>query len=324
MKEIALRHVAKIPPPPKGFKFVSVSVSLQGAAQLLYIETKAESLVHRQTESDGFAVFPVPDMGAAFRYRLVTTGGENSREIDFPPFEFAFPMVDVFADGSAAIVGSRCRWRSKDDYDVNGMIVDRATGQEIRFLAGDGVQDIGVDGSDRLWISYFDEGVYGNFGWGNLDPNGERTPAPVGASGLNCFDRRGDIVWQHDQEQQFIDDCYALNVTRDVTHFYFYSDFDLGHVSSDFTALYRKTDIRGAHAFAISPDRVLFSGQYDDPPDRVYLLSLQGDESAKSRTGRLLLPAGKIPKDVTLIGRGSSLHLFTRKDWYRVTLEEIE
>lgn len=324
MKEIPLQRVAGIPSPPKGFKFVSVSVSLSGMAQFLYIEAKAENLVHRQTKSDGFAVFPVPDMGKSFRYKLVLTDGQGSSEIDFPPFEFAFPKVDVLADGSAVIVGSRCRWRSKDDYDVNAMVFDCATGQEIRFLAGDGVQDIGVDGQDRIWISYFDEGIFGNFGWGDLDRNGERTSDPVGGSGLNCFDRRGEMIWRHDQEQRFIDDCYALNVTRDETHFYFYSDFDLGHVSRDFTTFYRKTDISGAHAFAISPDRVLFSGQYDDPPDRVYLLSLQGSDIGKPEKGRLFLPRGKIPKQATLIGRGSTLHIFTKRDWYKVSLEEIE
>ena len=180
MRKIELQHVSKIPPPPEGYDFVSASVSLKGEALFLYIEKKARSLVHRQTEDDGFAIFPVPDMGAAFRYKLVLKDGEFSREFDLPPFEFAFPNVDVFADGSVVIVGSRCQWRSKDDYDVNAMIVDMETGQQTRFLAGDGVQDIGVDGQDRIWISYFDEGVYGNFGWGSLDSKGLRTPDPVG------------------------------------------------------------------------------------------------------------------------------------------------
>ena len=38
-----------------------------------------------------------------------------------------------------------------------------------------------VDSLGRIWVSYADEGVYGNFGWG------QPGPPPVGAAGLVCF-----------------------------------------------------------------------------------------------------------------------------------------
>ena len=68
---------------------------------------------------------------------------------------------------------------------------------------------------------------------------------------------------------------------------------------------------------------VLVRGQYRDPVDKVYFLSLDESKGTKSEKCQLLLPNGKIPKDGTLIGRGSTLHLFTKREWYKVDLENV-
>lgn len=193
----------------------------------------------------------------------------------------------------------------------------------MRFCAGDGIQDIGVDGQDRIWISYFDEGVLGNFGWSTLDADGKTGPAPIGNAGLNCFDKTGAVIWQHDQKDRFIVDCYALNVTERATYFYFYTDFDLGRVSDEFRREYREVDVSGSSSFAVSSDAVLFTGQYDDPPSAVYLLPLERPKPLKPKMKKLVLPDGQEVTGGTLIGRGSSLHLFTESDWYRVSLESL-
>jgi len=85
-------------------------------------------------------------------------------------------------------------------YDEDGLLVRE-------FLLGDGIQDVQATEDGKIWVSYFDEGVYGNFGWGN--PGG---PSPIGASGLIRFDRAGAIEWEFDPPANVepIDDCYAL------------------------------------------------------------------------------------------------------------------
>ena len=70
----------------------------------------------------------------------------------------------------------------------------------------------------RIWISYFDEGVFGN--------------TRLGQSGLVCLDDRGgcdfDFATLVSDEVPSIDDCYAMNVcsNREVRLCY-YTDFPL-------------------------------------------------------------------------------------------------
>ncbi|MFI7578403.1 hypothetical protein [Micromonospora sp. NPDC049497] len=59
----------------------------------------------------------------------------------------------------------------------------------------------------KLWVGYFDEGVYGNFGWGGPGP------APIGATGIARFTETLHPEWHFPTDDLSpIDDCYALNV----------------------------------------------------------------------------------------------------------------
>ena len=71
---------------------------------------------------------------------------------------------------------------------------------------------------NKIWTSYFDEGVYGNYGW----------EVPIGRNGLRAWDSNGNEMYQYpnsEQNKYFIDDCYALNIVADEeVWFYFYLD----------------------------------------------------------------------------------------------------
>jgi hypothetical protein len=63
---------------------------------------------------------------------------------------------------------------------------------------GDGVARVRVARSGHVWVGYFDEGVYGNYGWGG----GGGGPAPLGAPGLVRFspDLEPDLArFDHDR-----------------------------------------------------------------------------------------------------------------------------
>lgn len=83
---------------------------------------------------------------------------------------------------------------------------------------GDAIADLQTLPDGRIWVSYFDEGVYGT---------------GISTEGLVCFDRSGKPIFrfrEHAQKSKLphIDDCYALNVAMngDVWVNY-YSDFPL-------------------------------------------------------------------------------------------------
>ncbi len=89
-----------------------------------------------------------------------------------------------------------------------------------RFLVGDGIQNVQTTAGGLIWTSFFDEGVFGNYGW-------ER---PVGESGLIAWDRSGIRVFTNSEAD--IADCYALNVVSDEeVWFYYYTDFKLCRLS---------------------------------------------------------------------------------------------
>ena len=78
-------------------------------------------------------------------------------------------------------------------------------------MLGDGIGQVAATSDGDVWAGYFDEGVYGNYGWG--DPGGE---APVGACGLVRFTPDLQLDWRFPSHVQqpwgAISDCYALNV----------------------------------------------------------------------------------------------------------------
>jgi hypothetical protein len=73
---------------------------------------------------------------------------------------------------------------------------------------GDGIEHVAIDAEDRVWVGWFDEGMFGNDGW--------RVPGqewPPSSNGVACFATDGALlplpVWP--AEAGTIADCYALN-----------------------------------------------------------------------------------------------------------------
>jgi hypothetical protein len=178
---------------------------------------------------------------------------------------------------------------------------------------GDGINSTYVDAVGRIWVAYSDEGIFGNFGWGRPGPT------PIGSAGLVCFSELGEKVWEYPTDDG-MSDCYALNVSDSEAAIFFYSDFPICRIS-DFRLAYWKTELRGCVEFAISEAAVLFSGQYDDPPDAGYLGSLEAGQALAAREVRLLLPDGSgVPKG-QLLGRGKHLYFFDTLSAYQTSLD---
>jgi hypothetical protein len=94
-----------------------------------------------------------------------------------------------------------------------------------RFLRsvnlGDGIADVQATPDGEIWVSYFDEGVFGD---------------GIGRYGAICFDAHGDLRFNYGEYAKheglpLISDCYAMNVSAsgDVWLNY-YTDFPLVHL----------------------------------------------------------------------------------------------
>ena len=315
MKTIKFQKIAEIPTASDGYALITKSVANDGSLLFLFIEPAGKDAVHEQYSAPG-GIFPQSTMGTARRFRLVQTEAAQARVVELPKLDITFPHVDVFPSGKVLVAGARCEWRGERDYDLNGMVFDPATGRLSRILLGDGIEALYVDDLDRIWVSYFDEGVFGNFGWGL------RGPPCVGAAGLVCFSETGDKIWEYSADPP-IADCYALNVTGAEAAIYFYTEFPVCRISSDFGLKYWNSGLSGCHHFAISDSAILMSKEYDDPPSTGYL-GIPGEDSVKDiRKVKFVLPSGDEIPEGQLLGRGRHMYLFDDASVYRATLPTV-
>jgi hypothetical protein len=299
-----------------GFSLVRKAIANDGSLLFLFAE-KSVSPSLSETYQRGGAVFPRTQSEVSARLRLVRMTSQISQLIELPELDLTFPLVDAFPDGRILVAGARCGWRSEDDYDLNGAVIQPDVGQITRILLGDGISSMQIDCLGRIWVSYFDEGVFGNFGWG-----GRSGPAPVGSAGIACFSASGEKIWGFPQNAIYaISDCYALNVSGADAAIYFYTDFPICKISGDYELTYWKTRLAGCHAFAMSEAEVLLSGQYNDPPDAAYLGGIGSGELENTKRMRLLMPDGSGRSGGQLLGRGKYLYHFDSENAYRLSLE---
>lgn len=128
---------------------------------------------------------------------------------------FLQPLEDCYL-----LVAPRASYFSKDNYEQNALIFDESMNIVQTMCLGDGIEDCLVDSENNIIISYFDEGIIGNLGWGC------GYSEPLGSNGIVKWSKTGTKLWE--AKEHFISECYAMNI--DVLNnlwFYYYSDFNL-------------------------------------------------------------------------------------------------
>ena len=186
-------------------KFVGGQITRDGI--LLLIESNAYEL--------DFFQHPVPKSN--WKIRIIKSEGIETLELKNVPI---MPSIaDLFSDGTLLIVQSRCLKdgdnieRNARRYNTNGQLIEA-------FTLGDGISHVQIDETDTIWVGYFDEGIYGNFGW----------EQPMGSYGLIAYSMNGQKLWGGSNYE--IIDCYALNVVSSKeVYFYYYDDFYLVQLS---------------------------------------------------------------------------------------------
>lgn len=125
-------------------------------------------------------------------------------------FHYLRPAGDHFL-----LLGARCAYRENGP-DQNAWIVSRDGAVLSRFCLGDGIQDCVVKKDGTIITSYFDEGVFDNYGWDE----------PLGACGLIAWTSEGTPLWKN--ENYSIYDCYAISLDEEENlWFYYYDEFRL-------------------------------------------------------------------------------------------------
>ena len=98
--------------------------------------------------------------------------------------QFQFHFLRLIED-NFLLLGARCAYR-KDGPDKNAWIIHRSGTVLSKFCLGDGIQNCVVKSDGTIITGYFDEGVYGNYGWADLSCSHGYVP-PIGEWGLNAW-----------------------------------------------------------------------------------------------------------------------------------------
>ncbi|QDT88567.1 hypothetical protein [Gimesia algae] len=252
-------------------------------------------------ENSGGASFAKKKSETLNDYRIHYYAGEDWFTVDLTPTLENFHSVQPIGDQNWLLV--RCR--ASGDQDRNAHVYD-ASGKHVRcFPAGDGIEDVQVTKDSKIWISYFDEGVFGD--------------CELSRSGLVCLDHVGEQVFDFRAvciEADPIIDCYALNVcSSHETWLYYYTDFPVVRITDHkVNGIWRNLPVSGSNAFAVSKGNVLFSGGYNNRTDliKVYLPTNQ------LRKIQPITENGKAIKDFSAFGRSHSLYLSTEKSLFVV------
>ncbi|WP_157633601.1 hypothetical protein [Burkholderia ubonensis] len=293
-----------------------------GPDDAVYMVFALEPLDYR-IQSTG-ASFAKTQPSALQRYRVFAwKDGQALLDLVIDNEPFNIHEVQPVGD-DLLLVCVRSVYRGPDDFDLNGRLYRRDGVPCGEILLGDGIQTVQVTGAGEIWTSYFDEGVFGNYGWS----------APVGAAGLIAWNRQGDQTYAFSPPDGLgpIYDCYALNVQNDRdVWLYYYDEFALVHLRDRQTVASWGMPAGGCHAFAVMADPMqqggyvaLLGGSYKDR-NALHLVRLGRDGNARLIRAYHLQGEGPAPVEIArMVGRGRALHVVgTDRNVYRIDIADI-
>ncbi len=301
-----------VPPVSGRTALVGFNVGPQGEVYFV----SALGKLDYETRSEGFAIFPktVPDAPQSYR---VQCSRDDVVELDVTISNERFNIHLIQPIGDELLLAcARSVRRSATDFERNGRIYGRDGTLRREFLLGDGIERIQSTSNGQIWCAYFDEGVFGNYGWRE----------PVGASGLVAWNAEGEKIYEFDAPTGFdtMADCYALNVAgNDDVWCCYYTDFPLVRIQHRKVTSAWRSPVRGSHAFAVANGHVLFAGDYDDPHS-MRLVKLGANEKAKVvGTFRPGDENGERLSIERMVGRGSKLYALSGETVHVIDANDV-
>lgn len=279
-----------------------------GADGLPYILKATEPLDYRS--KDGCSLVIRPKKPQSYKIYRVEPGrvGLAATIVNEP---YNIHDIQPVGEGQFLLVCARCHYYEKYP-EQNGRLYT-SDGKLVRRLTlGDGIQDVQVAPDGLIWTSYFDEGVFGNYGWSH----------PLGASGLVAWSQEGTKVFEFEPgDLEQIIDCYALNVSGNDVWIYYYTGFPLVQIRDRQIVAAWALPIAGTDAFAVDDSYALFRGGYDGQ-DRYELLELTKDGAACVSQIEFRDPKGEVITAQRAVGRGDSIFLLRGNEVFAVSVLE--
>jgi hypothetical protein len=312
---VDLRRHAELAPAQPGDVLVTASIGPRNEAIAVWSDPSGRQALYGRTSQPGWASFADPVTAVGVAVRIVTYAPHISAVVRVQDLRLAHFHVQPLPADQILIVGARCRWRP-DHPDANAVVFNSDGSVARRAVLGDGIGHVLATESGRIWVGYFDEGIFGNYGWGGPGP------VPLGAPGIVRYAADLQPEWRYpgSGEAEPIDDCYALNVFGETAWATYYSHFPVVRIAEDTVRSWPGTRA-AAHALMVDGSRCALVGGYREDGDRL----LVGDlDRGHFRPHRLTLPGARaLPDSLRLIARGADLHVFAEATWYRLHLDDL-
>jgi hypothetical protein len=205
--------------------------------------------------------------------------------------------VQRFQDGW--LMGERRGGRTPV-YDQSGSVI-------TTFDLGDASEDLQTTPDGKIWVSYFDEGVFGN---------------GMGAEGAICFDTGGLPVFRFAEFAKrhglpTISDCYAMNVAPEGdVWLYYYTDFPLVQLRGVTLEHVWQPSHHMGNGFAIRGGELLYFHEGQFMISALELLQEQRAVTAVDEQGVALSFNKEVRPEVS--ARGSSLLMKTETALYEL------
>jgi hypothetical protein len=311
-RTLRLYPVASLGPLIGEGELVAFNVGPDGVVYLVVAQRPLDYRIERP----GWASFAKSVPEQPKRYRVVGLSGPKPI-LDFVLEGERFNIHDVQPLGDELLlVCARSYYKGPDNFERNGRVYTRVGQFAREILLGDGIQSVQATSDGVIWTSYFDEGVFGNYGW----------EKPVGASGLVAWGSHGNMLYDFRPSAGLdsICDCYALNVeSQEDTWLYYYTQFPLVRLHCREIASFWKMPLGGSDAFAVSADHALFRGGYEDHDTyHVFVLGSNGTVELVSKVELQGQNGSKLVAN-RVVGRGDTIHLVSDGSLYRVDVQTV-
>jgi hypothetical protein len=229
-------------------------------------------------------------------------------------------IFDQMPDSSWIVADTRC-----DVVTSNARIIDINGHTTASLLLGDGIQHLQADKHGRIWVGYFDEGVFGNNGWGVATG-----PEPIGRFGLNCFDESGRLIWKNPGNEWVpragyptILDCEAMNTADDAVWTCNYRDHQIFRMGFDGKTAIWENEKAGAHIIAAHDDKVVLLGGYGEDKNKGVLLRLDGKNAVPHAEFEIDLGGRYSDIPDLSSARGPNMQFVINDHWLELSVKDV-